>query len=66
MDLIELFPGRVGLNTCELARVLNRRPQTLRRWACFEDGPIRPQRINGRLLWLISDAQLLFAREVAK
>ena len=34
---------------------LNRRPQTLRIWACREDGPIRPIRINGRLAWKVSD-----------
>jgi hypothetical protein len=30
---------------------LNRSPQTLRSWACFENGPVRPIRINGRLAW---------------
>jgi hypothetical protein len=30
---------------------LNRAPQTLRKWACLENGPIRPIRINGRLAW---------------
>ena len=34
---------------------LNRRPQTMRCWACREDGPIRPIRINGRLAWKVSD-----------
>ena len=34
---------------------LNRRPQTMRVWACREDGPIRPIRINGRLAWKVSD-----------
>ena len=34
---------------------MNRRPQTLRIWACREDGPIRPIRINGRLAWKVSD-----------
>jgi hypothetical protein len=35
------------------AHYLNRRPQTLRAWACHEDGPIRPIRINGRLAWSV-------------
>ena len=34
---------------------LNRRPQTLRIWACREDGPIRPIRINGRLAWPVAE-----------
>ena len=36
------------------AYYLNRRPQTLRLWACFEDGPIRPIRIYGRLAWSVA------------
>ncbi len=32
----------------------NRQPQTLRAWACLENGPIRPIRINGRLAWSVS------------
>lgn len=57
VKLSEMFKGRVGLPTSEMAVVLNRRPQTLRRWAVYEDGPIRPVRINGRLMWLIADAE---------
>jgi hypothetical protein len=34
---------------------LNRKPQTLRTWACHENGLIRPRRINGRLSWSIAD-----------
>jgi hypothetical protein len=30
---------------------LNREPQTMRCWAAYETGPIRPIRINGRLAW---------------
>jgi hypothetical protein len=33
------------------AYYLNRRPQTLRAWACLENGPLRPIRINSRLAW---------------
>jgi len=44
-----------NLTTGELAYYLNRRPQTLRGWACNEDGPIRPLRINGRLAWPVSE-----------
>lgn len=41
------------------AATLNRTPQTLRKWACLECGPIRPIRINGRLAWRISDIETL-------
>jgi len=37
----------------------NRQPQTLRAWACLENGPIRPIRINGRLAWKVSDIREL-------
>jgi hypothetical protein len=40
-----------NLDTAAAAHYLNRRPQTLRGWACYENGPIRPTRINGRLAW---------------
>lgn len=37
------------------AYYLNRKSQTLRAWACMENGPIRPIRINGRLAWKVAD-----------
>ncbi len=37
------------------AHHLNRRPQTLRMWACLENGPVRPIRIQGRLAWKTVD-----------
>jgi hypothetical protein len=39
--------------TDQAAYYLTRRPQTLRGWACREDGPIRPIRVNGRLAWSV-------------
>jgi len=42
---------RPNLTTAETAYYLNRRPQTLRGWACLENGPIRPTRIGGLLAW---------------
>lgn len=42
---------RPNLTTNETAYYLNRKPQTLRAWACLENGPIKPERINGRLIW---------------
>ncbi len=38
---------------------LNRQPQTLRAWACLENGPIRPIRINGRLAWNVAEIKSL-------
>ena len=56
----EQFPSleaetRVAVDTAAAAFHLNRRPQTLRSWACFENGPIRPIRINGRLAWPVRE-----------
>lgn len=42
---------RATLPTAEAAYHLNREEQTLRLWACRENGPIRPIRIFGRLGW---------------
>jgi hypothetical protein len=41
------------------AHYLNRRPQTLRAWACLENGPLRPIRINGRLAWSVAEIKAL-------
>ncbi|CAM2180422.1 DNA-binding protein [Paraburkholderia sacchari] len=57
--------GRDTLPTDEAAPVINRKAQTLRKWACLEIGPIRPVRINGRLAWRVSDLQKLLNGEVA-
>nr|WP_233208431.1 hypothetical protein [Pollutimonas subterranea] len=48
-----------AVDTAAAAYYLNRRPQTLRTWACFENGPIRPLRINGRLAWRVCDIKAL-------
>lgn len=48
-----------NLTTAELSFYLNRRPQTLRGWACNEDGPLRPIRINYRLAWPVSELRRL-------
>ena len=45
---------RPTVTTEQAAHYLNRRPQTLRIWACREDGPIRPIRVNGRLAWPVA------------
>lgn len=50
---------RSMLTTEAAAFHLNRAPQTLRVWACYENGPLRPVRINGRLAWLVADIKAL-------
>ena len=45
---------RPNVDTAAAAYYMNRRQQTLRCWACHEDGPIRPLRINGRLAWPVA------------
>ena len=52
------------LTTNEAAAVIKRKPQTLRKWACLDNGPIRPVRINGRLAWRVTDLQKLISGEV--
>lgn len=47
--------NRPTVPTCQAAFYLNRAQQTLRIWACREDGPIRPIRVNGRLAWNVAE-----------
>jgi hypothetical protein len=60
---VQLVPlereARSTLPTTEAAYHLGRRPQTLRLWACLENGPIRPIRVNGRLAWPVSEIRRL-------
>ena len=51
--------NRPNVPTEQAAYYLLRRPQTLRGWACKEDGPLRPLRINGRLAWSVSELRRL-------
>ncbi len=57
--------GRDTLPTSEAAPAINRACQTLRKWACLENGPIRPVRINGRLAWRVADLARLLNGEAA-
>ena len=50
---------RPTITTEEASFYLNRRPQTLRGWACHEDGPIRPLRVYGRLSWPVAEIKQL-------
>ena len=42
---------RAAVDTATAAFHLNRKPQTLRIWACLGSGPLQPIRVNGRLAW---------------
>lgn len=46
---------RTVLNTETAARHLSRQACTLRKWSQKETGPIQPVRINGRLMWKVTD-----------
>jgi len=50
---------RLTFETPVAAYHLNRKEQTLRYWACYDCGPIRPIRINGRLHWRVADIRSL-------
>ena len=46
---------RTAVDTATAAHHLMRQPQTLRGWACKEDGPLRPVRVHGRLAWSVAE-----------
>lgn len=50
-----------NLTTAETAYYLNRRPQTLRGWACLENFPagLRCKRIGGILAWPTAEVKAL-------
>ena len=50
---------RPAVETATAAHWLLKRPQTLRGWACFENGPLRPIRVHGRLAWPVDDIKKL-------
>lgn len=52
---------RTHLTTEEASFYLNRKPQTLRAWACLENGPLRPIRVLSRLHWPIDEIRSLLA-----
>ncbi len=52
---------RSAIPTDAAAYHLNRKGQTLRAWACLENGPLRPIRINGRLAWPVAAIRELLA-----
>lgn len=54
---------RPTVSTEQAAFYLNRKPQTLRVWACREEGPLRPVRINGRLAWPVAGLRRVLGAE---
>ena len=56
---------RTAVTTEAAAYYLSRKPQTLRAWACLENGPIRPVRINGRLSWRVAEILAVLNGEAA-
>lgn len=50
---------RPTVPTEQAAYYLDRRPQTMRAWACLDNGPIRPIRINSRLAWRVAEIKAL-------
>lgn len=46
---------RASITTAEAAAHLSRAQQTLRIWACRDNGPIRPLRVHGRLAWPVAE-----------
>jgi hypothetical protein len=50
---------RPTVETAAAAFYTNRAQQTLRIWACRENGPLRPIRIFGRLHWKTDDLRRL-------
>lgn len=53
--------ARSHVETACAAFHLMRRPQTMRAYACLENGPIRPIRINGRLAWPVAEIKQLLS-----
>jgi hypothetical protein len=51
--------SRPTVDTAAAAYYLNRRPQTMRGWACLGNGPLRPLRVHGRLAWSVADLRKL-------
>lgn len=53
VDELEIVTTKVA------ATKLNRSCQTLRKWACLQEGPIRPIKIGGRLGWRLLEIEKL-------
>jgi hypothetical protein len=54
-NLLDRTQVHQTIDTVEAAALLGIKPQTLRRWACYGEGPIKPRRMFGRLRWAVAD-----------
>lgn len=52
------------VNTFVAAKLLHLHPDTIRRWACIDSGPIRPIKIGRELLWRVSDIGKVLSGEL--
>lgn len=55
--------GRTLTNTAEMVQLLEIKPQTAYKWACYQNGPIQPIRIGKTLRWRVSDIAKLIHGE---
>ena len=55
--------GTKWLTTSEAADKLRRKARTLHRWACYDTGPVKPIKVNGRLLWSLDQISRLLDSE---
>lgn len=53
--------GHSVTTTNQAAKFLDFKPQTLHKWACYQNGAIQPVRIGGALRWRLSDIAALIA-----
>lgn len=63
--LAELFPLSTMLENVTAAKVLGKKPQTLRRWASRQSGPIQSTKVVGRIMWSLADLQNLLDGSVS-
>ena len=59
-----LFGDKLLVTTNDAAPVIGRAPSTMRKWAMRGDGPIRPVRADGGLLWRVSDLMKMAGEEL--
>jgi len=55
---------RTHVSTKVMCIHLDRKEQTARGWACLENGPLRPIRVHGKLMWAVSDIRRLLGVSV--
>lgn len=61
-NLDAIAATRDFVSTEEAAILTNRKPQTLRKWACYDSGPLRPVRLYGRLMWSVKEIASLLCK----